>query len=274
MAVLLTILSALALIALLWLFALSPRRNSPAVLAELRKWRYAHRGYHNDTLPENSLGAFRRAAAEGFGAELDVHLSKDGKLVVMHDESLQRMCGVDARVIDLTAQELANYRLGGTDEPIPQLHEVLSIFEGKAPLVIELKTCGGNAPALCEAVMQTLDSYSGEYCIESFDPRVLLWLKKHRPNVVRGQLSENYLRHKAALHPVLCVILHNFLLNFLAKPDFLAFRVQDWNDRSFTLCRRFFGVQVFGWTIRNKDEQATVEHSGGTIIFEDFDPRI
>ena len=121
--------------------------------------------------------------------------------------------------------------------------------------------------------MAQLKDYKGLYCIESFDPRVLLHLKKNYPDVVRGQLSENYFRHNAKLNPMLKFLLHNLLLNFITRPDFIAFRVQDWQDRSFNLCRRFYGVQLFGWTIRNRQEQATVEDSGGVIIFEQFDPR-
>jgi len=273
MGLLLWILSLLALLALLWILALIPRGKAPAQMQELKKWRYAHRGYHNDTLPENSLGAFRRAAEEGFGAELDVHLSKDGKLIVHHDESLLRLCGTDVNICDLTSEELVSFRLNGTDESIPHLEQVLRIFENKAPLVIELKTKGGNAAALCDAVMKVLGDYKGLYCIESFDPRVLLHMKKHYPQVVRGQLSENYFRHNAVLNPFLKFLLHNLLLNFLTRPDFIAFHVLDWHDRSFTLCRRFYGVQVFGWTIRNKEEQALVEADTGVIIFEQFDPR-
>ncbi|MBE6954304.1 MAG: glycerophosphodiester phosphodiesterase [Ruminococcaceae bacterium] len=273
MVILLWIVSILAFLALVWLLVLMPRMKTPAKMQELKQWRYAHRGYHNETLPENSLGAFRRAAKEGFGAELDVHLSKDGRLIVHHDESLKRLCGADVNICDLTAEELSYYRLNGTDEPIPHLEQVLAIFENKAPLVIELKTKGGNAPTLCDAVMKQLKSYKGLYCLESFDPRVLLHLKKHYPEVVRGQLSENYFRHNAVLHPVLKFLLHNLLLNFLTKPDFIAFHVLDWQDRSFTLCRRFYGTQVFGWTIRTKEEQALVEDNNGVIIFEQFDPR-
>ena len=263
----------LAVFALIWILLLQTRTKTPEQMQELKQWRYAHRGYHNETLPENSLGAFRRAVEEGFGAELDVHLSKDGKLIVHHDESLLRLCGEDVNICDLTAEELQKYRLAGTDEPIPSLDQVLTLFENKAPLVIELKTFKGNAAALCDAVMARLSSYKGLYCVESFDPRVLLHLKKHYPQVIRGQLSENYFRHHAKLNPVLKFLLHNLLLNFLTRPDFIAFHVLDWDDRSFTLCRRFYHPSLFGWTIRTKEEQATVERSGGVIIFEQFDPR-
>lgn len=58
--------------------------------------RFAHRGLHGPGVPENSLAAFRRAAEAGYGAELDVHLTADGYLAVIHDSDLARMCGVEA----------------------------------------------------------------------------------------------------------------------------------------------------------------------------------
>ena len=65
----------------------------------LRLFRYAHRGYHDKPrIPENSMAAFRRAIENGFGAELDVHLMKDGRLAVIHDASLKRTAGADVLV--------------------------------------------------------------------------------------------------------------------------------------------------------------------------------
>ena len=136
-----------------------------------RKWRYAHRGYHDKPrIPENSLPAFRRAVQCGFGAELDVHLMKDGHLAVIHDASLRRTAGADVEIEDLTAEELKNYTLEGTEHHIPLLEEVLPIFAGKAPLIIELKSWKGNQAALAERVCREMEGYYGPYCMESFDP--------------------------------------------------------------------------------------------------------
>ena len=141
----------------------------------LRKYRYAHRGYHGkDLAPENSLLAYKEAIRRGFGVELDVHLMKDGNLAVIHDASLLRTAGADVLVEDLTAEELKQYRLEGTDEQIPLLEEVLPLFEASGlPLVVELKAERGNHDALAAATCAVLDKYKVLYCIESFDPRCL-----------------------------------------------------------------------------------------------------
>ncbi len=268
--------AAILIVILLDLFLLAPRRKSPPLLRVLRTYRFAHRGYHDsaDGIPENSLAAFRRAVEHGFGAELDVHLSRDGRLVVMHDESLKRTCGVDRSISELTADELSAYRLEGTDEKIPFLEEVLPIFEGRTPLVVEVKPVHKNHAALCEATCAMLDSFSADYCMESFDPRAVLWLRKNRPDIVRGQLAENFTRHGEKLAAPLRFALHNLLTNALTRPDFVACRVDDRRDLSFRTATKLLGAQEFSWTVRTPEEQRAVEKDGGVIIFELFDPTL
>ncbi|MGM9639038.1 MAG: glycerophosphodiester phosphodiesterase family protein, partial [Butyricicoccaceae bacterium] len=69
-----------------YLWAQTPRREHPG-LGRLRRYRYAHRGLHDleKGIPENTLPAFAAAAAKGYGAELDVHMTLDRRLVVIHD---------------------------------------------------------------------------------------------------------------------------------------------------------------------------------------------
>ena len=143
---------ALLILFLLWCLLLRPRRGQPG-WEPFAKARFAHRGLHDlaAAAPENSLAAFRRAAERGLGAELDVHLLADGALAVVHDSSLRRVCGLDREIEDLRAEDLKNCRLQGTEETIPLLEEVLEIFAGGPPLIIELKEARGNAAALTDA---------------------------------------------------------------------------------------------------------------------------
>lgn len=265
---------ALAVVFLLYLLCLrcSRRRDWSA----FRGWRYAHRGFHDKPrIPENSLPAFRRAVQCGFGAELDVHLMKDGHLAVIHDASLLRTAGADVLIEDLTAEELSAYTLEGTEQHIPLLEEVLPIFAGKAPLIVELKAERGNAEALAAAACKLLDRYRVDYCMESFDPRCLAWLWHNRPDVVRGQLSENFTRHGdgAQLPGAVRWALGNLLLNCYARPDFIAYRFEDRAALSLKLCRGVYGAQEFIWTIRSRAHMDAAEAAGALVIFEQFDPR-
>ena len=119
----------------LYLLAIRCRNNHPGLKA-LQGFDYAHRGLHDDGVPENSLAAFRASVAHGYGAELDVHLLKDGNLAVMHDSLLNRTTGQPGRIEDLTTDDLPRYHLQGTEETIPLLSDVLDIFEGKTPLIL------------------------------------------------------------------------------------------------------------------------------------------
>ena len=244
---------------------------------KLRGWRYAHRGFHDKPrIPENSLPAFKRAVQCGFGAELDVHLMKDGHLAVIHDASLKRTAGADVLVEDLTAEELRQYTLEGTEYHIPLLEEVLPIFAGKAPLIVELKAERGNHDALAAATCAMLDKDKVLYCIESFDPRCIRWLKRNRPEIVRGQLSENFLRHGDGgdMPKALLWALGNLLTNCLAKPDFIAYRFSDRDNFCLRWCRWFYHVQEINWTIITKEEMRAAESAGNLVIFQDFDPRL
>lgn len=239
---------------------------------KLQGVRYAHRGYHDKPLiPENSLAAFRRAVEAGYGAELDVHLTRDGRLAVIHDADLQRVCGVHGRVEDLTAAELMAFRLEGTRERIPFLEEVLPVFQGRQPLVVELKAEGGNHNALAAAAMTVLDQFSVDYCVESFDPRVLLWLRKHRPEVLRGQLAQNFLIRPEGQSLWNRIALTNLFYNLLTRPDFVSYRFEERNNLAVKLCRSM-GLRTAYWTIRSPEDLRTAEREGAIPIFEQFDP--
>lgn len=256
----------------LYLLAISSWRDHPG-LEELRKWKYAHRGLHNAERPENSMSAFKAALDAGYGIELDLHLMADGNLGVMHDSSLKRTAGADVRMEDLTTADLTKFHLGGTSETIPEFRQVLELFDGKAPLIVELKPAGNNHEALTKAACEMLDGYNGPYCIESFDPRCLLWLRNNRPDIIRGQLAENYFKTKDAKLPwILKFILSNHLEYFLIDPDFVAYRFSDRKTLSNFLVRRLWRVQGVSWTIRSKEDYDTAVAEGWIPIFENFEP--
>ena len=268
------IILAAVLLALELILSLALRcRRSNTHLAALRGWRYAHRGFHDKPqIPENSLPAFRRAVAHGFGAELDVHLLRDGTLAVFHDSDLIRCTGAEGILEDLTLEQMKSLHLEGTDEQIPLLDEVLALFEGKAPLIIELKAYKNNQRALAEAVLRRLDSYRGEFCIESFDPFVLIAVKKLRPDICRGQLSKNFVRDPNGLPPLLRVLCTNLVFNFLTVPDFIAYEFDARSNRCLRRCVRLWGAQEVSWTIRRRQDLLACERDGCIPIFECFDP--
>ena len=262
----------LAVLFLLFVLSLRGRRGHET-LSNIRGWAYAHRGLHGAGLPENSMAAFRAALENGYGIELDVHLMKDGNLAVIHDASLRRTAGVDVRIEDLTIEDLPHYRLEGTQEIIPTLQQVLELFDGKAPMIIELKSERGNYAALCQTVCAAMEGYKGYFCMESFDPRCVGWLRKNRTDILRGQLSTNFLKDKKSPLPWHLKFAMTYLLpNFLTVPDFVAYEFANRKSIGVILCRRLWGLQGVTWTVTSQQEFDTAVQEGYIPIFEKFLP--
>ena len=231
---------------------------------------YAHRGLHNIDIgiPENSIAAFRRSKEAGYGTEFDVQLSKDGQVVVFHDDDLKRVCGVDARVDSMRYDELSKLPLLGTDEHIPLLSDVLACFDGtKMPLIVELKTGKRNAE-LCRKTCELLFAFSGNYCIESFDPFIVNWFAKNAKDVVRGQLATDVSEYMPAQKKIVAKLLSNCAFSFMNKPDFIAYKNVPLPRHVKKLLSK--GVMLFSWTSRSAGD--CPKNSDG-VIFERYEPQ-
>ena len=261
----------LALI-LIYLFVIMPRMLRPDA-SFLSGHYYAHRGLHDNKngVPENSLSAIRKAVEAGYGIEFDVQLTQDRIPVVFHDETLKRVCGLEGNVRDYTYAELSQFPLLGTDECIPTLQEVLDEVDGKVPLIIEIKV---HEPAhiVCIEADKLISAYKGPYCIESFDPRAVAWYKKHRPQVVRGQLSTCF-KLPGTREKFAHTLVHYLLTNVMARPDFIAYDHKHKGNISRTLCRKLFGTLSVAWTLKSQQELDAAKDDFDLFIFEQFIPK-
>ncbi len=262
----------LAGVGVLYLLAIMPRMCRRPDRKPFLGVLYAHRGLHDNAgdAPENSLAAFRRAAEAGFGIELDVQFSRDRVPVVFHDYTLKRICGREGRVDDFTYEELQGFPLCQSAERIPRLEQVLDLVGGRVPLIVELKIEGADL-SLCPAVDALLGSYRGLYCIESFNPLAVLWYRRHRGEILRGQLSERFLAEKI-YHKPLYFLLQNLLLNFLAKPDFIAYNHKHESALSRRLCCGLYGALAVAWTVRSREELEQARKHFEIFIFDSFLP--
>ena len=265
------ILGCIPVFAIGYLFLLRGRSGQP-MLYKLKGWSYAHRGLHDDTVPENSMAAFCRAVEAGYGIELDVHLMADGSLGVIHDSSLMRTAGIDKKIEQLTAEDLPDCKLEGTEECIPLFADVLEMVDGKVPLIVEIKTEDGNQNEVTEAVCAMLKSYHGAYCVESFDPRAIVYVRKHYPDFIRGQLAHNSLKEKSSFSILIRFLLTYHLMNFLSIPDFIAYRYCDRKTFSNWLCRKVWRVQGVSWTLTDQAQFRTAVDEDWIPIFEGFRP--
>lgn len=272
MTIIFSIAAAAAVIFLIYVFVLvRPGKKRPHDPVFDRE--YAHRGLHSDTVPENSLTAFRLAAEKGYGIELDVQLSSDGEVYVFHDYTLVRMTGKDGMLSEKTAAQLEEIRLlsGGvvTDEKIPTLREVLDAVDGRVPILVELKGETTNT-SLCPKADAILSEYRGPWCVESFNPMLIGWFRQNHPEVYRGMLSTDVFREKKK--SILNFLIGAMALNIAARPDFIAYNYKYPERLCVKLCTRFFSANRFMWTARTPDEYRFMKGQGALTIFEGFLP--
>ena len=264
----LLILTLTAIIAI-YLYLICPRIINRPDISKLKSIHYAHRGLHDNrtSAPENSLEAFRLAVEAGYGIEMDVQLSKDDIPVVFHDKTLERMCGKEGYVWDYTLEELKTLTLKDSKETIPTFEEVLKTVDGKVPLIVEYKM-DRPTTKVCELGDQLLNKYNGVYCIESFHPKAVRWYRKHRPEIVRGQLSMDFSKDEKYNAPYFVVMTY-LLSNFLTRPDFIAYHHVDEHILSRRLCKKMGALSV-AYTIKNQKAYEKAKDRFDLFIFDSF----
>ena len=209
----------------------------------LKNKKIAHRGiYDNKVVPENSIMAFEKAIDKKEMIELDVHLTKDDKVVVFHDDTLDRMTNKKGNIKDYTLEELNSIKLVG-GFTIPTLSEVLKLTQGKVPLLIELKIDQKNYK-LEKEVIKLLDDYKGEFAIQSFRPSTIIYFRIFRNNYIRGLLISKLtnIKYKSIKKINVC------------KPDFINVNKNIFNNKK---VKEFDGIKI----VYNLDKKDLKDYS-------------
>lgn len=249
------------------IYLIAPGRHSKELAAPFYGRNIAHRGLHSgdSQVPENSLPAFHAAAEAGYGVELDLQMTKDGQVVVYHDDDLKRGCGVEGRVEDMSFHQLKELTLFGSEERIPLFSEALDTVGGRVPMIVELKS-GGRNRELCQATLELLQAYDGDYCVESFDPEIVAWFRYNAPDILRGQLSS--VPHKLRNHTsrVKAFLVGHLLTNFMARPHFVAYGLEK-KPLTVRLCEKMGAMNVC-WTSLKPENEA----GNDVVIFQNYHP--
>lgn len=206
-----------------------------------------HRGLWDKNNPENSIGAFKQSLKKNLPIEFDVHILKDNTLVVFHDDNLKRMTGLDKKIKNLTYNDIKDLHLLNTKYKIPTLQEVLTLIDGKVLLDIEIKT-DVKSFKICKLISKCLDNYNGDFLIKSFDPILITWFRIHKPHYKRGLLVSKLKKEK--LPKFIKYLLFNMYLNFLAKPDFIAFNYKELPNKKIDKLYNK-GIPIYLWTIKD-----------------------
>jgi glycerophosphoryl diester phosphodiesterase len=248
-----------------------PRHRYKQQFKALAKYRFAHRGWHDTESPENSLSAFNKALTAGFGMELDIQLTKDQQLIVMHDDNLLRACGVDLAIKDCELSAIKDLTLFKTKHQICTFDQLLELIDGKVPLIVEIKQRTKDC-TVTDLVCQRLASYQGLFMVESFNPYSVKWVKKHYPHYLRGQLSTDFSNEKT-VNRFIGICIQYLLTNFLTRPDFVCYNVKHRTNLGFKLVHRLLKGGAGLYTVDKLAAYQQLIKEYDFIIFENFDPR-
>jgi glycerophosphoryl diester phosphodiesterase len=229
----------------------------------------AHRGLHGDGAPENSLSAFAAARDAGYGVELDVHLTRDGVPVVVHDGALDRVTGAALKVGSATLTEVQRNPLLGGDEPVPTLADTLRVL-GPTPTMVEVKSLRVGAGRVERVVADLLDGHDGPWCIAGFNPASVRWFRRNRPEVPRVltsgppgafvPLPRPVRRRLAALTDLATVAPVAVSYDLAGLPTDVT---DAWRDG---------GGLLVTWTVKDEDDLRRARDLADNIIFENVRP--
>lgn len=226
---------------------------------------FAHRGY-SSKYPENTIAAFKAAAnLPIYGVELDVHLTMDHQLVVIHDEKINRTSNGTGYVKDMTLQQLRQYDFGSwfneefKGEKIPTLREVLEIYKGTDLRVnIELKSDVINYPNLEEAVLQEIEAFQMEnqVLVSSFNHEAVARMAVLAPHIENAAVFHTMILNVAEYQKTIPTQgIHVRLPTIERKPVIDALKK---------------GSIVRVWTINNVKHLSDLKDSGVDAIFTDY----
>ena len=272
MSIITGIITVLVVLVILYLLAIMPRMTGRPDRTPYLGVYYAHRGLHDNEseAPENSMAAFQKAVDAGFGIEMDVQLTRDKVPVVFHDFTLKRVCGRSGKISDYSFEELSRLFLCRSKEKIPKLEDFLKLVDGRVPLIVELKVEWTDL-SVCPLADELLSAYKGVYCMESFNPLALLWYRRHHKSVMRGQLSDAFLQEEG-MKGILYFGLEHLLLNFVTKPDFIAYNHKHYRNLSRLICRKLYKNLAVAYTMKSEKELRERQNDFDLFIFDSFVP--
>jgi glycerophosphoryl diester phosphodiesterase len=221
----------------------------------------AHRGLHDKKAGryENTLSAAQAAMAQGYSIELDLHPSRDLVPMVFHDDELDRLTDKTGPFRVHDAKSLQTIHIGGTQDHVPTLKELLDLVAGKVGLVIELKGIAGEDDGFVAAVLEALKDYHGPVALMSFNHWLLQDARALGCKIPLGLTAEG----KDQLYDLHWQIVRELDL------EFVSYGISDLPNR-FVSEFRDCGKPVICWTIRSKEQAELSKQYCDQITFEGF----
>jgi glycerophosphoryl diester phosphodiesterase len=234
----------------------------------------AHRGLHdgNREVSENSLQAFAAARDAGYAVELDVRLAADGAVMVMHDNTLDRLTETVGHLADFTSSQLVEHvRLKANKEPIPTLPQVLELLDGAVPLLVEVKNFSPDVGKLERAVADCLHRYRGPVAVQSFNAQVVQWFHMHAPALTRGAVTSEFTSLDLDLTDRQRFQVREAMARRLGEPQFYAHDVRFLPHEYVDMARQH-DLPVLIWTVTDDTAYRKAKQYGDNVIFEFIRP--
>ncbi len=238
----------------------------------------AHRGFHDcngnfskGSGPENSRESIVHAINNGLGIEIDVRFTKDYVPIVIHDDYLKRLCGVENYLSNYNYNEIKLLKLKN-NESLPTLSEILSIVNGKSPILIEFKKLNKTQDQkfLKKELYSLLINYLGPKAVMSFDLKLISYLSTKLPNIQRGLVLERY----DYVKKIYSSNAENLITENQMQKNEISFVSFEYSK----LTKEFYNINkikkrnVIAWTINSKLEAIKMKNCCDTITFEGFKP--
>ena len=239
-----------------------PHSPAPAWLTERP---IAHRGLHKAGTErvENTIPAIKAAINAGFAIEVDVQLTKDKGVVVIHDRTLERLTGIKGYLPDMTLEEVTAIEVTGSNSCIPTLQELLTLIDGKVPLFIELNVIRDDDPNALPAVMiDILRDYKGPLAVMSFHPLAIKYFKDNAPEIPRGMILQ-----KSSSRFKLNMGLRRARYCKIAGAQFVAHDIKSLPNLFSKRWRRA-GKPLVSWTVNTNELEARAAKYADQPIFE------
>jgi glycerophosphoryl diester phosphodiesterase len=248
-----------------------PRSAALRDLAWLTARPIAHRGLHdlNRGAIENTATAFAAAIDADYGIECDLQLTRDGEAVVFHDETLERLTTREGTLVNHSVPELKAMAFKAGADRIQTLGELLGQVQGRAPLLIEIKSQWDGNERLVRRTVEVVRGYYGPFALMSYDPKAIELLRALAPEFPRGIVADQATHSDYDTRPAG----ERRKLKELAhlpetEPDFISYYFRDLPFPPVTNFRR--SRPVITWTIRSRQDAATALRYSDQITFEGF----
>jgi glycerophosphoryl diester phosphodiesterase len=207
------------------------------------------------------------AVEAGYSVEMDLRLTADGGLVMIHDATLERTTHATGLVLERELDDLRTIQLRGSDETLSSVTDLLALVSGRAPLFIELKapTAHEDKARMAAAITRTLARYGGAAAVMTFDPDLLALLRPALADTPLGILAGGENRRE----PLVTRFGRDMLLHMpRTQPDFVAYYAMALPSPAVRLARR--RRPVLAWTVRSEQEAGRLADHVDQIIFENF----